>query len=132
LKIVRVNEEAYLNELVAYRLHFEGYKYDQLISKLVEVLVNVLHKGSHVQPTSVTTSSQSKLVITTTEEPKPIKRGAKLAIISCTLPLSIEPMEVLVIVFNTQVKAFGITCHSKTYTINFTKDWSRHKGYFNR
>jgi hypothetical protein len=43
LKIVCVNVEAYLNELVAYQLHFEGYKYDQLISKLVEVLVNVLH-----------------------------------------------------------------------------------------
>ncbi len=41
LKIVHVDEEAYLNELVTYRLHFEGYKYDKLISKLVEVLVNV-------------------------------------------------------------------------------------------
>jgi hypothetical protein len=66
------------------------------------------------------------------KNPNPLGGGAKLAIISCTLPLSIEPMEVLVIVFNTQVKAFGITCHSKTYTINFTKDWSRHKGYFNQ
>jgi hypothetical protein len=106
LKIVHVDEEAYLNELVTYRLHFEGYKYDQLISKLVEVLVNVLHRGSHVQPVVVATSSWSEHVVTTTEEPKRIRGGAdQLAIVSCTLPLSIESMEVFVIVFNTQVKA---------------------------
>jgi len=28
LEIARVDEEKYLNELVAYQLHFEGYKYD--------------------------------------------------------------------------------------------------------
>jgi hypothetical protein len=28
LEIVREDEEAYLNELVVYRLQFEGYKYD--------------------------------------------------------------------------------------------------------
>jgi hypothetical protein len=28
LGIACVDEEAYLNELVAYQLHFEGYKYD--------------------------------------------------------------------------------------------------------
>jgi hypothetical protein len=31
----------YLNELVTYQLHFEGYKYDHLIGKLVEVPDNV-------------------------------------------------------------------------------------------
>ncbi len=31
----------YLNELVTCRLHFEGYKYDHLIGKLVEVPNNV-------------------------------------------------------------------------------------------
>jgi hypothetical protein len=41
LEIVHVDEEAYLYELVACQLHFEGYKYEQLIGKLVEVLVNV-------------------------------------------------------------------------------------------
>jgi hypothetical protein len=44
LEIVHVDEEAYLNELVAYWLHFEGYKYDWLIGKLVEVLINVFQK----------------------------------------------------------------------------------------
>jgi hypothetical protein len=28
LEIIHVDEEAYLNELVAYWLHFKGYKYD--------------------------------------------------------------------------------------------------------
>jgi hypothetical protein len=38
LEIARANEKAYLNELVAYQLKFEGYTYDWFISKLVEVL----------------------------------------------------------------------------------------------
>ncbi len=38
-QIICVAEEAYLNELVAYRLHFEGYKYDWLIDKLAKVPV---------------------------------------------------------------------------------------------
>ncbi len=41
LEIVRVDEEAYLNELVIYWLHFEHYKFDQVTSKLVEVPINV-------------------------------------------------------------------------------------------
>jgi hypothetical protein len=57
LEIARANEEAYLNELLAYQLHFEGYKYDQLIGKLVEVLVNVFQKFSFVQATTIATSS---------------------------------------------------------------------------
>jgi hypothetical protein len=48
LKIVYANEEAYLNELVAYQLQFEDYTYDQLTSKLVEVLVVVFQKYSLV------------------------------------------------------------------------------------
>jgi len=43
-EIVHVDEKAYLNELVAYGLHFEGYKYDCLNSKLVEVPINVFQK----------------------------------------------------------------------------------------
>jgi hypothetical protein len=35
LDIAHVDEEVYLNELVAYQLHFEGYKCDRFISKLV-------------------------------------------------------------------------------------------------
>jgi hypothetical protein len=35
LDIAHADEEAYLNELVAYQLHFEGYKYDRLIDKLI-------------------------------------------------------------------------------------------------
>jgi hypothetical protein len=41
LELVCADEEAYLNELVVYRLKFKGYKYDQLSGKLVEVLVEV-------------------------------------------------------------------------------------------
>ncbi len=48
LEITCVDEEAYLNELVAYQLHFETYQYDQLTNKLVEVLVNVFQKSSFV------------------------------------------------------------------------------------
>jgi hypothetical protein len=40
LEIVLV-DEVYLNELVTYWLHFEGYKYDWFIDKLVEVPINV-------------------------------------------------------------------------------------------
>jgi len=43
-EIVHVDEKAYLNELVAYWLHFKGYKYDWLISKLVEVPIYVFQK----------------------------------------------------------------------------------------
>jgi hypothetical protein len=39
--MAHADEEAYLNELVAYRLKFEGYMYDWLSAKLVEILVKV-------------------------------------------------------------------------------------------
>ncbi len=57
MEIVCVDEEAYLNKLVAYRLHFEGYKYDHVIDKLVEVPINVFQKISPMQVVVVTTSS---------------------------------------------------------------------------
>jgi hypothetical protein len=60
---------------------------------------------SHVQATTVAMSSQSEHVVTTTEEFEPIRRGAKLAIVSCTLPLATKPMEISVVVVNTQVEA---------------------------
>jgi hypothetical protein len=46
LDISCADEEAYLNELVTYRLKFEGYKYDRFTNKLVNVLVNVFQKSS--------------------------------------------------------------------------------------
>jgi hypothetical protein len=77
--------------------------YDWLTCKLFEILINVFHTFSHVQVGNVTTSSQSELVVITNEEPKQVRRGSKLAIISYTLPLPIEPMEVHVVVVNSQV-----------------------------
>ncbi len=48
LEIIHVDEEAYLNEWVTYWLYFEGYKYDQLTSKLVEVTIIIFQKNSLV------------------------------------------------------------------------------------
>ncbi len=56
-EIVCANEEAYLNELVAYWLHFEGYKYDQVTNKLVEAPIHVFQKISPMQVVVVITSS---------------------------------------------------------------------------
>jgi hypothetical protein len=105
LEITHAYEETYLNELVAYQLQFEGYKYDRLTCKLVEVLVIVFHKFSHVQATTVVTSSPSELVVTTIENFEPIRGGAKLTIVSCTLPLPTKLMEVFFVVVNTRVEA---------------------------
>ncbi len=44
LELTRDDEEAYLNEMFAYKLKFQGYKYDQLITKLIETLVKVSQK----------------------------------------------------------------------------------------
>jgi hypothetical protein len=52
-----VDEEAYLNELVAYQLQFEGYKYDHFSGKLVKVPIIVSQKFSPVEVTTVATSS---------------------------------------------------------------------------
>jgi hypothetical protein len=58
LEIPCANVKAYLNELVTYRLHFEGYKYDQVTSKLVEVpITNVFQKNSPMQVAIVAISS---------------------------------------------------------------------------
>jgi hypothetical protein len=45
LEIACADEEAYLNELAAYQLHFEGYKYDWLIGKLAKVPIDVFQRG---------------------------------------------------------------------------------------
>ncbi len=96
----RVDEEPYLNELIVYRLHFESYKYDQVIGKLVEVLVNVFQKISPMQTTIVATSSRNKFVVNINEELQPIKRGAKTAIIFYTLPFLTKLVEVFTIIVN--------------------------------
>jgi CRISPR/Cas system-associated endonuclease Cas3-HD len=57
LDITHANEEAYLHELVAYWLHFEGYKYDRLINKLIEIPINIFQKSSPMQSIIVATSS---------------------------------------------------------------------------
>ncbi len=105
MEIVRVDEKTYLNELVTYHLHFESYKYDCLINKLIEVHVNVFQKNSHVQVTDVVTSFWSEPIVTIIKKLEPIKWGVELAIVSCTLPLPIEPMEILVVVVSIPVKA---------------------------
>jgi len=71
---------------------------------LVEVPVIVSQKFSFVQTIIVATNSQSELVVSTTKEPEPIKGGAKLAIVSCTLSLPIECAEVLIVVVNIRVE----------------------------
>ncbi len=43
--VVHADEEAYLNEMVAYQLHFEGYKYDLFNGKLVKVPIDVFQKN---------------------------------------------------------------------------------------
>jgi hypothetical protein len=96
--------QIYLNELVAYWLHFEGYKYDQLIGKLVEIPVNVFQKISHVQAVVVATSSQNEHVVNAIEKHEPI-RGAKLTIVSCTLPLPTKLVEAPIVIVSTQVGA---------------------------
>jgi hypothetical protein len=74
--------------------------YDQITSKLVEVIIIISHKFSPMQVATVVTSFLNEHVVTNTKEPKLIKGGAKLAIVSYTLFLPIESMEILVVVVN--------------------------------
>ncbi len=53
-----------------------------------------------MQVAIVVTSFWSKPIVTTTEEPKPIRGGTKLAIFSCTLLLPIKLVEVPIVVVN--------------------------------
>jgi hypothetical protein len=48
LEIACVDKKTCLNELIAYPLHFEGYKCDQLIGESIEVHGNVFQKESLV------------------------------------------------------------------------------------
>ncbi len=99
-----MNEEAYLNKLVTYRLQFEVYKYDRLNGKLVEVRVEVSQRFLPMQLAFSTTSSQSELVINTIEKLVTVKGGAEIAIVSYILPLPTKYVEVHVVVVGTQVK----------------------------
>ncbi len=84
-------------------MQFDGYTYDWLINKLIEVPRIVFHAFSLVQIGNVVTSSWSELVAIIVKEPKLIRGGAKLAIIFYTFPLPIKPMEVPIVVVNIQV-----------------------------
>jgi hypothetical protein len=66
LEIAHANEEAYLNELVAYWLHFESYTSDWLNSKLDEVLIIV---SQLVQTTTTDMNSWSEPIVISTKEP---------------------------------------------------------------
>jgi hypothetical protein len=104
LEIACADEEAYLNELVVYWLQFDGYTYDQLTSKPIEVPVITFQKFSLVKATIIITSFQNEHVVITTKEPKPIQGGVELTIISRTLFLPIELVEVPIVVINTRVE----------------------------
>jgi hypothetical protein len=53
-----------------------------------------------MQAIIVATSSQNEFVVNINEEPQPIKRGTKMAIISYTLPFPTKPVEVPTIIVN--------------------------------
>jgi hypothetical protein len=57
-----------------------------------------------VKATNVTTSFWSELVVTTIEELEPIRGGTKTSIISCTLFLPIETMEIPIVVVSIHVE----------------------------
>jgi hypothetical protein len=57
-----------------------------------------------VQVATLARNFQSKHIINSIEEHEPIRRGAKLAIISYTLPLPIEHVEISIIVVSTRVE----------------------------
>ncbi len=101
LEIAHANEEAYLNELVAYWLHFESYTSDQFSSKLDEVFIIV---SQPVQITIADTNSWSEPIVISTKEPQLIRGGAELTIGFCTLSLPIKFVEVLVVVVSIQVE----------------------------
>jgi hypothetical protein len=57
-----------------------------------------------VQATIIATTSRSELVINTTKELEPIRGGAELAIVSCTLSLPTKYMEVPIVIISTQIE----------------------------
>jgi hypothetical protein len=65
--------------------------------------VNAFQKNPHVQVVVVVISSQNEHVVTTIKEHEPIK-GAKLTIVSCTLPLPTKHVETPILIVSTQVE----------------------------
>ncbi len=57
-----------------------------------------------MQASIVVTSFRNEHVVTITKEPKQIRGGVELAIISCTLYLPIEYVEVPIVTISTQVE----------------------------
>jgi hypothetical protein len=87
LELIRVDEEAYLNELVAYKLKFQGYKYVWLITKLIEEPIKVLQKKIPRQPIPTGVSSQDEPIAMTTKIPTHMKGGTKAITTSYILSL---------------------------------------------
>jgi hypothetical protein len=71
LEVTGVDEEAYLFELVAYRVQFLKYRYDWLSSKLIEteggVGISLIPTSMELVPTYV--GIHSELIVTTTKVP---------------------------------------------------------------
>ncbi len=57
-----------------------------------------------MQASIVATSIWNELIVTTIKEPKPIKGGTKLAIISYTLSLPTNYVEIPIVTISTQVE----------------------------
>jgi hypothetical protein len=104
LELICVDEEAYMNELVAYKLKFQGYKYDWLITKLIETFVEVFQKKIPMQPLLVAMNSQDEPVAMTTKIPTHMKGGTKVVITSYILSLlPTKPIEAPYIVVSVKV-----------------------------
>jgi hypothetical protein len=84
-----------------YQFQFEGYKYDRFSGKLVKVLSIVSQKFSLVEVTTIATSSHGEPIVTITQELKPIKGRVKLTIVSYSLYLPIESMEMPNVIVST-------------------------------
>ncbi len=69
LEIVCANEDAYLYELVTYKMQFLEYKYDWLSSKLIEIEggVGISQILIFVEPVPTPVNIHSELVVTITE-----------------------------------------------------------------
>ncbi len=95
MEIIRANEEAYLNELVAYQLQFDGYIYDWLTGKLCEVHVTTFIKKIICVGNDYNYKFLEWIYCHYHWGTKAIQR-VKLTIVSCILFLPIELVEMLV------------------------------------
>lgn len=92
MEVTHVDEEAYLFELVAYRVQFLEYRYDRLSSKLIEneggVGVSQIPTSVELIPASI--GIQSELVVIITKVPTQMQGGSDFTIIPYTLPLNYQ------------------------------------------